>query len=210
MWCSSWMWSSNSRKLQWKQLKGETRGSVNTFRINLSVWFWGGRWVTVHWVCINYVTCMNYGLNALSLAGWAQTHLQIQGLHHLHPGCPGSPLSHTQLCFVTVAAQAERQKDRCNKESVEGARRAMSFCSFLSVLYLGNEIIPNTEIWRNKILFKNGSRFLFHYDLRTGRSFTVDSRLFPGCTAGWQNPESSWFPVQPTWGGWLKKKEEIS
>lgn len=57
--------------------------------------------------------------------------------------------------------------------------------SFFKILldYLGDEVIPNAELWRDESFFKDGGSFLFHNRAVLGAGWVVDPRLFPGSTA---------------------------
>lgn len=59
---------------------------------------------------------------------------------------------------------------------------------FLGVVildYLGDKVIPNAELWRDKSFFKDGRSFLFHHRamLGTGWALTLYPRLLSGSTA---------------------------
>ena len=51
--------------------------------------------------------------------------------------------------------------------------------------YLGDEVIPNAEVWRDKSFFKDGGSFLIHYraTLGTGWDLPLYPRLLLGSTA---------------------------
>lgn len=78
--------------------------------------------------------------------------------------------------------------------------------------HLGDKVIPNAEVWMDESFFKDGSCFLLHHRLRfwTGGAFLLYSRLPPGSTTWWQEPESSWSPVGGTgWGRGVLKGNKI-
>lgn len=51
--------------------------------------------------------------------------------------------------------------------------------------YLGDKVIPNAELWRDKSFFKDGGSFMFYYRvmLGTGWAPPLYSRLILGSTA---------------------------
>lgn len=51
--------------------------------------------------------------------------------------------------------------------------------------YLSDEVIPNAEVWRDKLLFKDGGSFLFHHRamLGTGRALPLCPTLLFGSAA---------------------------
>lgn len=64
-------------------------------------------------------------------------------------------------------------------------------------VHLGDEVIPNAELWRDKSFFEDRCSFLLHYRvvLGTVRGLPLCSVLLSGPTAWWQKPESSGLPV---------------
>jgi len=50
------------------------------------------------------------------------------------------------------------------------------------VAYLGNEVIPNAELWRDKSFFKDGGSFLFHHRAVLGTRRALP--LVPGVVLG--------------------------
>lgn len=161
---------------------------------------------------------MNCDLNALFVARGGQMHLYIHRHHHLHLDYCGSPQNHTQFCFQMEVAKAKNKiksfiMEKKNKQKSPPKNVGLEcnvdyinshYNEFL-LDHLGDEVIPNAEVWMDEPFFKGGSRFLLHHWWRfwTGGAFLLYSWLPSGSTAWWQKPESFRSPVggaRRSWG----------